>query len=215
MTLNHSKTWPVNTFAVVQLRVDLQGRTYDTVAKQEALSGLPRPKECPTRQNRLKYSATLNENFKLKSSNDSSEIQYRADIAENANAARDDKVIIENGVVLPLSEKHLELFTKMSSAPRLRTTVRTDTISTLLDPTEFECERTEDAGNNNKPEENNNPEQLQKFHVLALTRIEENVDEGECHVHRVGRRPSIKVDNWDFIYTETLPNTQVRLAPIK
>ncbi|KAJ8965284.1 hypothetical protein NQ317_015382, partial [Molorchus minor] len=63
----------------------------------------------------------------------------------------------------------------------------------------------------NKPEENNNPtEQLQKFHVLALTRIEEKVDEGEAYIHRVGRRPSIKVDNWDYIYTETLPKTQVR-----
>lgn len=30
MTLQHSKTWPVNTVAVVQLRVDQNGRAYST-----------------------------------------------------------------------------------------------------------------------------------------------------------------------------------------
>ncbi|VEN50760.1 unnamed protein product, partial [Callosobruchus maculatus] len=32
MTLNHSKTWPVSTVAVVQLRVDPHGRTYSELA---------------------------------------------------------------------------------------------------------------------------------------------------------------------------------------
>lgn len=44
---------------------------------------------------------------------------------------------------------------------------------------------------------------VEKFHVLALTRIEETASEVEETPHAMGRRPSIKVDNWDFIYTET------------
>lgn len=31
MSLNHSKTWPVSTMAVVQLRVDPHGRAYSTL----------------------------------------------------------------------------------------------------------------------------------------------------------------------------------------
>lgn len=66
---------------------------------------------------------------------------------------------------------------------------------------------------------------VQKFHVLALARIEETGvdnnesggDGGGVGLHRhggdcpgaVGRRPSIKVDNWDFIYTEKGPEAQV------
>lgn len=56
---------------------------------------------------------------------------------------------------------------------------------------------------------------VEKFHVLALTRIEEHVEESEppYKVHGIGRRPSIKVDNWDFIYTETV-TTQPSRCPI-
>lgn len=43
---------------------------------------------------------------------------------------------------------------------------------------------------------------LEKFHVLALSRIDENSK--ECDRDRqIIRRPSIKIDNWDLIYTET------------
>lgn len=34
MTLNHSKTWPVSTMAVVQLRVDPSGRAYSTLRQE-------------------------------------------------------------------------------------------------------------------------------------------------------------------------------------
>lgn len=44
--------------------------------------------------------------------------------------------------------------------------------------------------------------QVEKFHVLALSRIEENSSEYERE-RGIIRRPSIKVDNWDLIYTET------------
>ncbi|KAH0819400.1 hypothetical protein GEV33_003391 [Tenebrio molitor] len=52
----------------------------------------------------------------------------------------------------------------------------------------------------NPPNRTSTPFMLQE----TLTRIEENIHENECH--GVGRRPSIKVDNWDFIYTETKQN---------
>lgn len=51
--------------------------------------------------------------------------------------------------------------------------------------------------------------EVEKFHVLALARIEESSREQEYH-HGLGRRPSIKVDNWDFIYTETYNNKQAK-----
>ncbi|XP_045469603.1 uncharacterized protein LOC123677135 [Harmonia axyridis] len=66
----------------------------------------------------------------------------------------------EHTSVLPLSRKHLEMFAKISPPPpQYRATVRTDTVSTILDQ-EFEYD------------------------------------------HEEGRRPSIRVDNWDYIYTE-------------
>lgn len=50
------------------------------------------------------------------------------------------------GVVLPLSRKHLEMFTRMS-APSFRTTIRTDTVSTTLEQdTDVDCDNLEDAG---------------------------------------------------------------------
>lgn len=42
---------------------------------------------------------------------------------------------------------------------------------------------------------------IEKFHVLALSRIDESANESENR--NFIRRPSIKVDNWDLIYTET------------
>lgn len=45
---------------------------------------------------------------------------------------------------------------------------------------------------------------MEKFHVLALSRIEENSNESDKDRQKqVIRRPSIKIDNWDLIYTET------------
>lgn len=50
------------------------------------------------------------------------------------------------GVVMPLSRKHLEMFTRMS-APSFRTTIRTDTVSTTLEQdTDVDCDNLEDAG---------------------------------------------------------------------
>ncbi|KAJ8921732.1 hypothetical protein NQ315_010642 [Exocentrus adspersus] len=201
MTLNHSKTWPVSTLAVVQLRVDPNGRTYSTVTDQEILLTPPVSQNgAEIKDKHLKHSVTLYENFSLVKCHN----KFVEEIQENClqiSSAKDD-----DEIVLPLSKEHLELFTKMSSPPPIKTTIRTDTISTLLDPTEFESEKTEEKGESIiSHEENNNPTNLQKFHVLALTKIEENVDECEYQIHKVGRRPSIKVDNWDFIYTETLP----------
>lgn len=140
MTLNHSKTWPVGTLAVVQLRVDPNGRTYSTVTDQEIpLAAVPTSqKSAATRDNQLKHSVTLYENFSLTDRCD----RFANDIQEDTK--RDDE-----GIVLPLSKEHLELFTKMSSAPPMKTTIRTDTISTLLDPTEYECERFEEKGSIN------------------------------------------------------------------
>ena len=52
----------------------------------------------------------------------------------------------ENGVVYPLSRNHLELFTKMSG-PAIRTTIRTDTVSTILEQdTECDLEHQDEQG---------------------------------------------------------------------
>lgn len=70
------------------------------------------------------------------------------------------------------------------------------------------------AAPNLSGEDTDDTNSVQKFHVLALTRIEENGVDDDAdtddfdHVrHTIGRRPSIKVDNWDFIYTETGTDT--------
>ncbi|CAG9822951.1 unnamed protein product [Phaedon cochleariae] len=198
MTLNHSKTWPVSTLAVVQLRVDPQGKTYTNVDDEN--------RHEKTAEQAIREKSPLITEHRQKDIKDD---------AEEINGY--------GGGVVPLSKKHLELFTKMSSVPRIRTTVRTDTVSTILDTTEFELERIEESGELGRPEPTPDdvivgPEvpvhsPLQKFHVLALTRIDESIDEAalggsgkECHV---GRRPSVRVDNWDFIYTETLPDAQI------
>lgn len=138
MTLNHSKTWPVSTLAVVQLRVDPNGRTYSTVTDQEI--PLAAPSSPKGARGNLKHSVTLYENFSLIKSNDI--VQDGLSRIQEGSPIREDE-----GIVLPLSREHLELFTKMSSVPPMKTTIRTDTISTLLDPTEYECERFEEKGN--------------------------------------------------------------------
>ncbi|XP_056642683.1 uncharacterized protein LOC130449056 [Diorhabda sublineata] len=181
MTLNHSKTWPVSTMAVVQLRVN----------PQEIIENVQREDEV--------------------------HLDRRIDEDETRIGNKD--------IVIPLSEKHLEIFAKMSSVPNLRTTIRTDTVSTILDPADFDSERNEICEDPHlKSPTSVCDNSVQKFHVLALARIEETgVDVGveddsgggvdgnprRGGLPTFGRRPSIKVDNWDFIYTERKPETQV------
>ncbi|CAG9859407.1 unnamed protein product [Phyllotreta striolata] len=163
MTLRHSKTWPVATMAVVQLRVrPPPGEDATATGPYEA----PKPPE------------------------------------DSHLTARDEFV-------------RLELFARMSSRPK---TVRTDTVSTILDPAEFDSDRNENCEESSPKSPPPGDGTVQKFHVLALARIEETgVDEdaGAGGGFRrdgggasVGRRPSIKVDNWDFIYTEKGPEAQ-------
>ncbi|XP_050508146.1 uncharacterized protein LOC126885591 [Diabrotica virgifera virgifera] len=184
MTLNHSKTWPVSTMAVVQLRVSPQGGQYEIIESE----------------------------------------RYEED-KPIVSVKEEDIKISDDGLVVPLLEKHLELFTKMASVPNLKTTIRTDTVSTILDPTDFDSERNEVCEEPPLKSPTSLEESVQKFHVLALARIEEtgvgvnadddcggvddNLRRGGGH-HVLGRRPSIKVDNWDFIYTERGPETQIR-----
>ncbi|XP_072384344.1 uncharacterized protein [Diabrotica undecimpunctata] len=183
MTLNHSKTWPVSTMAVVQLRVSPQGGQYEIIESE----------------------------------------RYEEDKPTESLKEEDIK-INDDGLVVPLLEKHLELFTKMASVPNLKTTIRTDTVSTILDPTDFDSERNEVCEEPPLKSPTSCEESVQKFHVLALARIEEtgvgvNADD-DCGgvddnlrrggIHVLGRRPSIKVDNWDFIYTERGLETQIR-----
>lgn len=115
MTLNHSKTWPVNTVAVVQLRVDPHGRTYSTLTDHAFIP--------------------FHEEEEVE---DAKPPPPQEDTHEEENNV---------GVVLPLSRKHLEMFTRMS-APSFRTTVRTDTVSTTLEQdTDIDCcDNLEDPG---------------------------------------------------------------------
>lgn len=239
MTLNHSKTWPVSTLAVVQLRVDPHGRTYSTFPEREAETA---PDLLTVKEHVHQF--LHNEQHQCTSENDSSSRcnnngilsqfkRVQCDLYQTFESPESAEAPPENGIILPLSKKHVELFTKMSSAPTLKTTIRTDTVSTILEQdVDYESEKHQDvsgkpshhvqvvlflticifAGNNNKSDANQFP--LEKFHVLALTRIEENVAESECHVHGVGRRPSIKVDNWDFIYTEAGVNKPPPRCPV-
>ncbi|KAK4883717.1 hypothetical protein RN001_007036 [Aquatica leii] len=169
MTLNHSKTWPVNTMAVVQLRVDTKDLIYDFEK--------PEKNEC----------------------------EDDNDLHENCDENREN----ENCVVFPLSKNHLELFTKMSA--HLHKTVRTDTVSTILEQDEFDSEHQSSTVQHN-PNQNSfelsdllNLENIEKFHVLALhSRLEE--DGRISGLRHSSRRASNKVDNWDLIYTETNGN---------
>lgn len=55
-----------------------------------------------------------------------------------------------------------------------------------------------------KPADSETVPEVEKFHVLALSRIDESTNDSERDRQRqIIRRPSIKVDNWDLIYTET------------
>ncbi|KAF5301583.1 hypothetical protein FQR65_LT08888 [Abscondita terminalis] len=115
----------------------------------------------------------------------------------------------ENCVVLPLSKKHLELFTKMSA--HRHKTIRTDTVSTILEHDEFDSEQNSGAVQHNLHQNSFelndilNLESYEKFHVLALhTRVEDDVR--NSNLRNAGRRASNKVDNWDLIYTETNGN---------
>lgn len=50
---------------------------------------------------------------------------------------------------------------------------------------------------------NDTPKRFEKFHVLALARIDEQLNESTESRTSLARRQSIKVDNWDLIYTES------------
>lgn len=134
MTLNHSKTWPVSTMAVVQLRVNPNGRTYSTFTDRNneenrdvLVEDNEKTHETGTRRSVVEIQDSLNENFATR---------------ENVKSAINE----QNTVVLPLSKRHVELFTKMSN-PHLKTTIRTDTVSTILEQdSEHDYERCEIIG---------------------------------------------------------------------
>lgn len=148
MTLHHSKTWPVSTLAVVQLRVDQNGRTYSTLTNQP-----PTPS-----------SATIGTHPQQQPFIFNAGHQQPFTIYENQTAIKENVVFVDtskkevnytpedvisgkndNNVILPLSKKHLELFNKMSTHPHK--TIRTDTVSTILEQdTEFEYEKNDEAG---------------------------------------------------------------------
>ncbi|XP_017770975.1 PREDICTED: uncharacterized protein LOC108558543 [Nicrophorus vespilloides] len=144
MTLNHSKTWPVSTLAVVQLRVDPNGRTYSTQLEPE--------------------------------NNPMLEPQQNHEIQDES--------------VLPLCHRNVEMFTRSQRCKQ--SAIRTDTISTVLD----------------HDLEDLDAEPTDRLHVVALGRIDE-VSNGEQET----RRPSIKVDNWDLIYTERDSRNRKKLCP--
>lgn len=138
MTLNHSNTWPVSTCPVVQLKLDANGKTYKEEGKKELIKG--------------KWSKDWDKNGRwckiLKGSADGIDQDVRYDRDSLEKYLGDDRSkerknsVGKNGVILPLYKRHVELFTKMSSRPPLlKNTVRTDTVSTILEQeTEFDCE---------------------------------------------------------------------------
>ncbi|XP_031333912.1 uncharacterized protein LOC116163924 [Photinus pyralis] len=161
MTLNHIKTWPVGTMAVVQLRVNLEEEVQDFY-----VNNIP--------------------------SSHYEDVLHPRPSQENGD--------LESGPVLPLSRKHLELFTKMSSHPHK--TVRTDTVSTILEQDEFDSElQSSTVFNQTNNISDTISDRYERFHVLALTRVEDEIRYTR-NCNSVGRRPSNKVDNWDLIYTE-------------
>lgn len=105
----------------MQLRVDPHGRTYS------ALTDHPFQEDHPEEEDPVKTAQDLR--------------------VRNTNEETEDEGTEDNvGVVLPLSRKHLEMFTRMS-APSFRTTIRTDTVSTTLEQdTDVDCDNLEDAG---------------------------------------------------------------------
>lgn len=121
--------------AVVQLRVNPNGRTYSTSADQET--------RCETVQETSGNHNAVGENEEKAHG---SEKRTRDSQEENL-LGEDAGRKVENGVVLPLSKKHVELFTEMSARP-IKTTVRTDTVSTILEQEfELDYDRHEYAGN--------------------------------------------------------------------
>ncbi|CAH0553341.1 unnamed protein product [Brassicogethes aeneus] len=215
MTLNHSKTWPVSTLAVVQLRVDSHGRTYSTFPERDLENHFSTEQVLMTaaaKENANNFDMSLSLNLTASKSEVLTTKQGNGDV----NASDTKEPNVENGVVLPLSKKHLEMFTKMSSVPHHpRMTLRTDTVSTILDQDiDYDSEKHQDNLSNNNKEEGTNSV-VEKFHVLALTRIEESGDNADNNqVHGVGRRPSIKVDNWDYIYTENKAAGKLPRCPV-
>lgn len=198
MTLNHSKTWPVTTMAVVQLRVNPNGRTYSTFTNEtnvkseiflvndkrenhetfnrfyvshdenyptisggekyvtryevgekeenkERLKNLPREKFGVTPEKNFIVSeekTSYNENLRQR------QICQRYEGAKEGVKTTDELIgNLEETIVLPLSQRHVEIFTKMSNHPR--TTIRTDTVSTILEQdSEQDYERSEATGKN-------------------------------------------------------------------
>ncbi|KAK9874589.1 hypothetical protein WA026_005423 [Henosepilachna vigintioctopunctata] len=165
MTLNHSKTWPINTFAIVQLRLDSDGHIYsslsDGVTSERRDKGtaamdsddrpIPKaPLSLPengalvksydeflvTKCNNNRLSETIRNNASF---TQRTPVEIPVDVDENSSK--------ENGSVLPLSRKHLEMLTKISPPPpQFRTTVRTDTVSTILDQ-EYDFDGGNEEGN--------------------------------------------------------------------
>lgn len=153
MTLNHSKTWPVSTLAVVQLRVDPHGRTYSTLTDRDfpeivpfaAPDHPPPPGNCTASED---YCNNVLHGFALAKCDHDGLLTRDApddgagNVVAFSNRVADDEEL-ENGVVFPLSKRHLELFTKMSAGRAIRTAIRTDTVSTILEQeTELDYEST-------------------------------------------------------------------------
>ncbi|GJQ88248.1 hypothetical protein Trydic_g13236 [Trypoxylus dichotomus] len=180
MTLQHSKTWPVNSVAVVQLRVDSNGRAYSAFMGQDVSSTNSRPPQS-VEDNKPKTETTTSH-------------------AEDLNTSVCDD---DDDEILPMFKQHLQLFSTMYKP------VRTDTVSTIVEQ-ELESEGGIHNSNgvesveidavNHLSDEKIRP--YDKIQVLALTRIEEVSDESDTRAN-FHRRPSIKIDNWDLIYSES------------
>lgn len=102
----------------MQLRVDPHGRTYSTLTDHAVIP------------------------FHEEQQEEDVKDTVKAPHQPEKNISEEEDV----GVVLPLSRKHLEMFTRMS-APSFRTTVRTDTVSTTLEQdTDVDCDNLDDGG---------------------------------------------------------------------
>lgn len=107
----------------MQLRVDPQGRAYSTLTDPVPFVAVAEP-ALPTE---TMPKGDADDSIKLSETNGTARKQ-------------------DDATVLPLSRRHLEMFTRMSG-PSFRTTIRTDTVSTMLEQdTELDYENMEDAG---------------------------------------------------------------------
>nr|CAI5821336.1 unnamed protein product [Callosobruchus analis] len=97
MTLNHSKTWPVSTVAVVQLRVDPHGRTYSELA--DMLPPPPIPETPPP----LEDTAPTGEEEEQGAANDGEE-EGLSDIGE-LKFVDDDRITSPSSAVNGVTEK--------------------------------------------------------------------------------------------------------------